>query len=80
MIFSHSPTSKVNCRYYVIVFFLTQYNALDYVLFGRELMSFLLVDFLLVALQLLTYFSERMISRETLRRNAVMQQRHGDQV
>ncbi|XP_006360317.1 twinkle homolog protein, chloroplastic/mitochondrial [Solanum tuberosum] len=29
---------------------------------------------------LLTYFSERMISRETLRRNAVMQQRHGDQV
>ncbi|XP_060203097.1 twinkle homolog protein, chloroplastic/mitochondrial [Lycium barbarum] len=29
---------------------------------------------------LLTYFSERIISRETLRRNAVMQRRYGDQI
>ncbi|XP_075090277.1 twinkle homolog protein, chloroplastic/mitochondrial-like isoform X1 [Nicotiana tabacum] len=29
---------------------------------------------------LLSYFSERMISRETLRRNAVMQRRYGDQI
>ena len=30
--------------------------------------------------QLLAYFAERMISGETLRRNAVMQKRTGDQV
>lgn len=30
--------------------------------------------------ELLSYFAERMISAETLRRNAVMQRRHGDQI
>lgn len=73
------PQNKLQ-MHYVVVFFVPQYIAYWLCFIWTEFMSFWLVDFLLAALQLLSYFSERMISRETLRRNAVMQRRYGDQV
>lgn len=74
-----TPKNKLQ-MHYVVVFFVPQYIAYWLCFIWTEFMSFWLVDFLLAALQLLSYFSERMISRETLRRNAVMQRRYGDQV
>lgn len=56
---------------------LTCYIHSKFILFALcKILNVILFDFF----QLVAYFAERSISRETLKRNAVMQKRTGDQV